>query len=508
MSIAPDGAALNIANGVREFAAVTPEVTAVVDGDRTLTYAQLGERAARLANALLDQRLGDGAHVAICLGNRLEFPEIACGIAMAGMVMVPLNPRYTQREARFVVEHSDARAVVVDRALADVVRPVAEDRGLPLIVLGATPADSPYEELLAASSPVDPRRGVAENSPFCIAYTSGTTGDPKGVVISHRSRVLTFYQAATEWGLGTGRTSLAVAPMYHGAGFAFGYAPVFTGGTVVMLRRWDPEEMLSLASQHRVQSIFLVPAHATMLRQLPPDTISGYDLSALDTLYFNAAALPFELKRWVFEAFPDVGVHELYGSTEAGIVTNLRPVDMRRKPGSVGKAWYMTEIRVLDALGQTVGPGGTGELYSRSPYLMRGYYKNPEATRACTTEDGFVTCGDLVTLDEEGYIFIVGRSSDTIVSGGVNVYPREVEDVLLQHPSVADVAVVGAPSERWGEQVAAVVVIAQGADFDPEELDRHCRSQLAGFKVPRQWKVTAELPRNAAGKVVKRNITI
>lgn len=508
MPLAPEGAPLNIANGVREFAQVSPEVTAVVDGDRTLTYAELGERAARLANVLLDQGLEAGSHVAICLGNRLEFPEIACGIAMAGMVMVPLNPRYTEREARFVVEHSDARAVVVDRALVDVVTPVAAEHGLPVIVLGPTPDDSPYEELLAGASPVDPHRTVAETDPFCIAYTSGTTGDPKGVVISHRSRSLTFYQAAAEWGLGTGRTSLAVAPMYHGAGFAFGYAPVFTGGTVVMLRRWDPEEMLRLAERHRVQSIFLVPAHATMLRALPPGTISGYDLSALDTLYFNAAALPFELKKWVFEAFPDVGVHELYGSTEAGIVTNLRPADMRRKPGSVGKAWFMTEIRVLDGLGNEVGPGGTGELYSRSPYLMRGYYKNPAATDACTTEDGFVTCGDLVTLDDEGYIYIVGRSSDTIVSGGVNVYPREVEDVLLQHPSVADAAVLGVRSERWGEEVAAVVVLVPGATFDVAELEAHCRAQLAGFKVPRQWKVANELPRNAAGKVVKRNITI
>ena len=325
-------------------------------------------------------------------------------------------------------------------------------------------------------------------------------------MISHRSRALTFYQAATEWGLGTGRTSLAVAPMYHGAGFAFGYAPVFTGGTVVMLPKWSPEQMLELAERHRVQSIFLVPAHAQMLRRLGDEAIATRDLSSLDTLYFNAAALPFELKKWVIESFPGAGVHELYGSTESGIITNLRPVDMLRKPGSVGQPWFMTETRVVGLDGAPVGPGGMGELYSRSPYLMLGYYNDPDATARCTSEDGFVTCGDLVRLDDEGYIHIVGRSSDMIVSGGINIYPREVEDVLARHPSVTDVAVVGRSSEQWGEEVTAYVVLAPGVTLDVQSLEAHCRESLAGYKIPRRWHVIGELPRNAAGKVVKRDI--
>ncbi|ABL83593.1 MULTISPECIES: AMP-binding protein [unclassified Nocardioides] len=506
MPISPGGAQLNIANGVREFARGTPRQPAVIDGERMLTYAQLGDRAARLANALVARGVRPGEHVAVCVGNRLEHPEIACGIAMAGLVIVPLNPRYTEPEARYIIEHSGARAVITEAHLASVVTPAAADQGAFVVVLGTSPDFESYDEVLAASSPEDPEYPVDETEPFCIAYTSGTTGRPKGVMISHRSRALTFYQAATEWGLGTGRTSLAVAPMYHGAGFAFGYAPVFTGGTVVMLPKWSPEQMLELAERHRVQSIFLVPAHAQMLRRLGGEAIATRDLSSLDTLYFNAAALPFELKKWVIESFPGAGVHELYGSTESGIITNLRPVDMLRKPGSVGQPWFMTEIRVVDLDGAPVGPGGMGELYSRSPYLMLGYYNDPDATARCTSEDGFVTCGDLVRLDDEGYVHIVGRSSDMIVSGGINIYPREVEDVLARHPSVTDVAVVGRSSEEWGEEVTAYVVLASGVTLDVESLEAHCRESLAGYKIPRRWHVIGELPRNAAGKVVKRDI--
>jgi long-chain acyl-CoA synthetase len=347
---------------------------------------------------------------------------------------------------------------------------------------------------------------VSEQSPLCIAYTSGTTGDPKGVVISHRSRSLTFYCSALEWGLANGRTSIAVAPMYHGAGFAFGYAPVYTGGTVVMLRRWDPAELLGLAAKHHAQSVFLVPTHAHALRSLGDTALRSYDLSSLDTLFFNAAALPWPLKEWVMDTLPSVGVHELYGSTEAGIVTDLRPRDMRRKPGSVVHAWFMTELRVLNADGNPAAPGEPGELFSRSPFLMNGYHDNPEATAACTTEDGFLTCGDIVTCDDEGYISVVDRKKDMIVTGGVNVYPREIEDVLIALPGVAEVAVTGIASEQWGEEIAAWVVALPGAELSSASLEAHCRTRLAGFKVPRHWRFLSALPRNAAGKILKRDL--
>jgi acyl-CoA synthetase (AMP-forming)/AMP-acid ligase II len=281
---------------------------------------------------------------------------------------------------------------------------------------------------------------------------------------------------------------------------------VFCGGRLAMLRKWDPEAALAMMEQERATSVFLVPTHAQMMRSLGEERIASFDLSALETLYFNAAALKMPLKEWVIGAFPGVGLHECYGSTEAGVVTNLRPADQLTRPGSVGPPWFLTEVRLLDVDRNPVAPGEVGELYSRSPYLMNGYLKDDAATEACTTPDGFITAGDLARADEDGYLAIVDRVKDMIITGGVNVYPREVEDVLLSHPAVEQVAVTGVPDEEWGEAVAAFVVLRRGAEIRPEELTDLCRSQMAGFKVPKVYRFEDTLPSSAAGKILKREL--
>lgn len=507
MAIRRGGADLNISAGVREFALATPDAVAVVDGERKLSYSALNERSLRVGNALLQAGLTPADRVAVMLGNRLEYSELAAGIARVGMQMVPINPRLTASETEYIVGHSECKAMIVDDTLSETASVSIEAHSQKLVVsIGGDQLGKEYEAWLGASTSADPAIEVNENNPFTVSYTSGTTGHPKGVVISHRSRSLTFYGTALEWGLGPGRRTIAVAPMYHGAGFAFGYGALHVGGELWMLRAFDPEALLQMIEVSRAQSVFLVPTHAQLIRTLGEETIRKYDTSSLETLYFNAAPMPHPLKIWVSETFPHVDLHELYGSTEAGIVTNCRPPDVLRKPGSVGPPWFMTEIRVVDDEGSPVEAGGTGELFSRSPFLMNGYLKDDEATEACTTKDGFLTSGDVVRIDEDNFIYIVDRKKDMIISGGVNIYPREVEDILITHPSVRDVAVVGLPSETWGEQVSAFVVVDPKTPVDSEELDRHCRAGLASFKVPRGYEFVETLPRNAAGKILKREL--
>ncbi|WP_243718947.1 AMP-binding protein [Actinomadura sp. KC06] len=502
MALRRGGAPLSMAGGVREFAAATPDTVAVVEGERTLTYRALDERANRLAQALLARGLRPGDRCAVRLGNRLEFPEIIAAAAKAGLVLVPLGTRLTEPETAYILEHSQARAHISDEE-----PPVPMDVVLRIGAGGGSGtngmASYDYDKALESASAADPMAPVDENDPCCLYYTSGTTGKPKGVLSSHRARTLMCYLSAMEWGLGARRVSLAVAPMYHGAGMVFDYAPVVAGGTVVMLPKWDPEHMLVLAERHRAQSAFLVPTHAQTLRE--SGAAGRHDASSLDTLYFNAAALPAVLKEWVTETFPHAGVHELYGSTEAGIVTNCRPDDASRT-GSVGLPWYMTELRVVDDAGEPAGPGERGELFSRSPFLMNGYLHDDAATAACTTDDGFLASGDIVVRDEDGFVYVVDRKKDMIISGGVNIAPREVEDVIAAFLGVADCAVVGLPDERWGERVAAYVVVRPGASVTADALDAHCRERLSGPKVPRTVEFLPVLPRNAAGKVLKREL--
>ena len=256
----------------------------------------------------------------------------------------------------------------------------------------------------------------------------------------------------------------------------------------------------------RIESVFLVPTHAHHIRRVTETPTEKYDLSALKTLYFNAAALPVALKEWVIEAFPGVDIHELYGSTECSVVTTLRPEFALERAGSVGHPWFFNEVRLKDDDGNLVGPGEPGELFARSPMLMGGYLRDDEATAAGYDDDGFFTVGDIAVADEQGFISIVDRKKDMIIAGGVNIFPREIEEAIVRHPSVDEAAVIGVPDEAYGERIAAFVVSRRGAQVDEEVLAAHVRASVAGFKVPREWHVVGELPHNPSGKILKRQI--
>ncbi len=501
MAIRSGGAPLHVAGGIRQFARATPSATAVIDGERRFTFAALHERSNRLACGLLDAGLRPGDRLAVLLGNRAEYLEAAAATAKAGLVLVPVNPRATPPEVAYLLHHSGAAAVLLQDGLGAL---LPDDAPALRISVGGTDAPD-YETFLATATATDPQVEVDELDPWTIVYTSGTTGRPKGVVLSHRARALTFTASAMEWGYGPGSRSVAVAPMYHGAGMSYSYGPVWAGGSVTILPKWDPQRFLHLVRRDSANVSFLVPTHAQTLRALDEDALRGDATASLRTLYFNAAPLSVTLKNWVLDGLPHVGVHELYGSTEAGVVANLRPADAARKAGTVGPPWLYTDVRLVGDDGAEVGVGEPGELFSRAPWLMTGYLDDPAATAACTTDDGFLSAGDLATVDDEGHIAIVGRKKDMIITGGVNVYPREIEELIAAHPGVAEVAVVGLADTTWGEAVTAFVV-ARGPGLDLAEVAGGLDGRLARYKLPRDWHLVDELPHSTAGKILKREL--
>jgi long-chain acyl-CoA synthetase len=349
---------------------------------------------------------------------------------------------------------------------------------------------------------------VEETDPFTLVYSSGTTGKPKGILISHRSRVLTFHAMAMEYGCyGPDDRFLALAPLAHGAGFAFAMSALYFGAYVEILPKFDAAQVLEKLSMEPFTGVFLVPTHFQNIFALPDAVLVRHRgrARALRAIISNAAALPQATKEMIVAYFGEGLLHESYGSTEAGIVTNIRPADQLRTRQSVGRPFATTFVRLLDDAGREVPEGQVGELYSRSPFLFDGYWNDPEQTRACM-RDGWVSAGDLARRDAEGFYYIVDRKKDMIVSGGINVFPREIEEVLHRHPDVREAAVVGVPDEQWGERLRAFIVRRSGATLTPEAVVEHCRAHLSGYKVPRDVRFIDELPRNAGGKILKRDL--
>ena len=425
----------------------------------------------------------------------------------------PLNPRSPPAELAAACRDCGPRVMVVHPTLEAVAREAIAlglgghiDR---VVVLGPD-----YERWLATSAPVSDAElpPFEETRPFTLVYSSGTTGQPKGIVISHRSRALTFHGMAMEYGCyGPDDRFLALAPMSHGAGFAFAMCTLYFGGFVEIAARFDPEQVLTRLAAGAFTGVFMVPTHFQALFSLPPETLARHkgDARPLRTIISNAAALPQPVKERIIEHFGEGLLHETYGSTEAGIVTNIRPQDQLRTRQSVGRAFALNQIRLLAPDGSEVPDGEVGELYSRSPYLFEGYWNRPEWTAECSREGGWVSAGDLARRDSEGFLYIVDRKKDMVVSGGFNIYPREVEIVLEQHAAVREACVVGVPDERWGERVRGFLVLREGREAGQvlaEEIAAFCRERLADYKSPREIGFIDAVPRNLGGKVLKREL--
>ena len=493
---------LTIAAGIRASVERTPAKTAMIEGERSLTYSQLVRRIDRITAATAEGLgLVKGDHVAMMMPNCLEFMEIVCGLSEAGVAPAMVPPMADVAEVRQIVVDSGAKAVFTHGSLEEVARAAAGDLVEDFVVVGGN-----YDDWLSRARDGYCGPPVDEEDVFSIPYTSGSTGRPKGVMLSHRARVLICYAKAMEYGCYSSATrALATTPMFHGSGFIMALAPVFFGGFLAIMPRFDIERLLHEVSIHAVNSTYMIPTHFAEFFRLPASVVAAHDLRSLETIISGTAPLDQGTKERIMEHFGEGVLHERYGSTEAAIVTNLRPEDQLRKQRCVGLPFPLTEVRVLDDAGNEVPPGTVGELHSRSPFMFNGYWGRDEAT-AEAMRDGWLSVGDMAWRDEEGYVYLVDRKNDMIISGGENIYPREVEEVLLRHPAVAEAAVVGMPDDYWGEAVTAFIVAEKGSTLDQAEIRGHCGEGLARWKVPKAVHFLEALPRNSLGKVLRREL--
>ncbi len=489
----------DVGRWVRMNARWRPEQAALKEGERSLSYRTLDERVDRLGHALAARGVGFGDRVAILAPNRLEVVEAVFGLARMGAIAVPLNYRLVARDLAFMLRDSGSRVLIYDPAFGELVaglRGQELPEGLQWLALGED-----YEAALTAASatPFAPVGLIAEDTPHLIMYTAGTTGLPKGVVLTHGN---TFWQAinAVNLGMLPGTVGLTVLPLFHVGGLNGSVTPlIFIGGTVVLQRQFQPLETLQILARERVQGMVGVPAIFQMMAALPQ--FATTDLSAVVAFTSGGAPLPLH----TIETYKERGIvfRQGYGLTEAAPgVTGMEPQDAYLKPGSVGRPCHHVEVRIADDAGEDCGPGAEGELWVRGPNVMPGYWNRPEET-AATLHEGWLRTGDAARRDEDGYIWVAGRKKEMIISGGENIYPAEVANALSEHPAVADVAVVGAPDERWGQRPVAFVVLRPGMSPSPEEILASLGDRLARYKHPREIRFLPFLPRNATGKVLQ-----
>jgi acyl-CoA synthetase (AMP-forming)/AMP-acid ligase II len=488
-----------------------PDLPMTVFDERTRTAHQSRDRVARLAGALRVLGVREGDRVAMLSPNSDRYHEFFFAVWWLGAVAIPVNTRWSTAEVAYSLQDSGARVLIVEGSFAAKV-PELEGRCSDLrSVVHCSDAASPagpldYEELIADAAPVEDVRRGGDTSALLL-YTGGTTGTPKGVMVSHRNMMTnSLGSQVSQRGSTPGGVNLIIAPLFHTGGISGWNRQNLVGGTHVFMPAFTPLAFLEAVDRYRVTTVALIPTMIQMVCEYPD--VAKYDLSCVSSLSYGGSSIPVAALHRAMEVFPNARLSQAYGMTEAGVITSLGHEDhVKRGPrlASGGRPILHADVQIVGPDGAERPAGEIGEIVTRGDHVMLGYWNKPKET-AETLRDGWLHTGDAGYMDERGYVYIVDRIKDMIVTGGENVYSAEVENALAAHPSVAMCAVIGVPDERWGERVHAVVTLRPGTTATEAELRAHVKARIAGYKAPKSVEITDRLPVSAAGKILKREL--
>jgi fatty-acyl-CoA synthase len=493
---------VNIGEFMTRRAMLTPQREGLVCGEIRRSYRELNERANRFANAMLRLGVGHGDRVAMLALNEPEYYDMLFGLGKIGAILVPVNYRLAGPEVEFILSDCGARVFVFGGDFVDTVDSVR--RQIPAEDFVAISDETPewatcYETMIRGASDQEPVIAGGDDDTLTILYTSGTTGRPKGAELSHSYYFWSSVNLMATLGVQIGDSPLVALPLFHIGGLAGPPWFVYQGAKTVLLRSLDPKRFLELLGEEKISGFGSVPALLDFLKLVPD--FEKYDWSSVNVILVYAAPVPVSLIEEY--AASGIEVRQLYGLTENNTGSVLGAEDAALKAGSCGKPFFHTRVRVVDDEGRDVEPGEKGEVLLHAPNTMKGYWNRPEDT-AEALKDGWLHTGDVATMDEDGYLYIMDRKKDMIISGGENIYPAEIEDALLRHPKVADVAVIGYPDEKWGEAVKAIMVVKKGEELKERELIDWCQGEIGRFKIPKKVVFTDAIPRTPTGKILKR----
>ena len=497
--------------GIAKTAEKTPEHIAFCVEGKTVSYGQLDQKINALANAMLKLGMRPGDNIAALFHNSYEIYLVWAAAAKIKVTSLAVNFKLKESELAYIIDDSQCKLFIYHhdfQKLIDSLQPMLTKAEPVMVCAGseAVAGGHRLEDMLAQNSTESPQvQEASEMVPPSLAYTSGTTGRPKGVFRSGAKRFEYLLWQADLCGARYDDVHLVAGPVYHAAPFAWGAFSLLLGNKVVIMPRFDAETFLKLVSKHKVGTTFMVPTMMRRLLNLPDEVRRKYDISSLRSITIAGEPFPYAIKKRCIEYFGKGKLFEFYGGTEIGVVTHLKPEDQLRKAGSCGQTLEDIDILVLDDKRQEMPTGEVGVFYVKSPYLLDGYHNNPEATAANFHNDYF-TVGDMGYVDEEGYYFLVDRAVDMIISGGVNIYPAEIEEVLYQHGGIQAATVIGVQDPAWGEKVVACVVPRPGTDLDADQIIDHVGRYLATYKKPKEVIFLDELPVSTTGKVMKREL--